>query len=337
MTLTTLALTFVLSAVVIVAAGTVLARSGDVIAARTGLGRLWVGSVFLALATSLPEITTDIAAVRLGAPDLAAGDLFGSTMANMLILALISLVPAGREIFQKATLDHVLHASLAVVMTCVAAITMLVRPAVSVLRVGPASLLLVAMYAVGSRAAYRHGTLARHAAERVEMSGLAADTPEGVGPAVAPPTLRRASIAFAGSSLVTQVSAPQLARAAEGIAILTGVGTTFLGTWLVGLTTSLPELVTSLAAVRLRAYDLAVGNLFGSNALNMMIFLALANAVEPLRAHADVVLPEAQGRGVVGFLRRRLTDGVADVEPRRWQVVLGTYDDRTRRRSPRPT
>jgi Ca2+/H+ antiporter len=187
MTLTTLALTFVLSAVVIVAAGTVLARSGDVIAARTGLGGLWVGSVLLALATSLPEITTDIAAVRLGAPDLAAGDLFGSTMANMLILALISLVPAGREIFQKATLDHVLHASLAVVMTCVAAITMLVRPAVSVLRVGPASLLLVAMYAVGSRAAYRHGTLARHAAERVEMSGLAADTPEGVGPAVAPP------------------------------------------------------------------------------------------------------------------------------------------------------
>ena len=186
MTLTTLALTFVLSAVVIVAAGTVLARSGDVIAARTGLGRLWVGSVFLALATSLPEITTDIAAVRLGAPDLAAGDLFGGTMANVLILALISLVPAGREIFQKATLDHVLYASLAVVMTCVAAITILVRPTVSVLRVGPASLLLVAMYAVGSRAAYRHGTLARHAAERVEMSGLAADTPEGVGPAEAP-------------------------------------------------------------------------------------------------------------------------------------------------------
>jgi hypothetical protein len=89
--------------------------------------------------------------------------------------------------------------------------------------------------------------------------------------------------------------------------------------------------------VRLRAYDLAVGNLFGSNALKMTIFLALANAVEPLRAHPNVVLPEADGRGVVGFLRRLLTDGVADVEPRRWQVVLGTYDDRTRRRSPRPT
>jgi cation:H+ antiporter len=48
-----------------------------------------------------------------------------------------------------------------------------------------------------------------------------------------------------------------------------------MGTWLVGLATSLPELVTSLAAVRLRAYDLAVGNLFGSNALNMTIFAVL--------------------------------------------------------------
>jgi cation:H+ antiporter len=48
-----------------------------------------------------------------------------------------------------------------------------------------------------------------------------------------------------------------------------------MGTWLVGLSTSLPELVTSMAAVRLRAYDLAIGNLFGSNAINMTIFALL--------------------------------------------------------------
>lgn len=89
---------FVLSAVAVIAAGVVLARAGDVIAARTRLGSVWVGTIFLAGATSLPELATDVAAVRMGAPDLAAGDLFGSTMANMLILGLVSFSP-GRELF----------------------------------------------------------------------------------------------------------------------------------------------------------------------------------------------------------------------------------------------
>src|SRR5690606_41429987 len=87
----------VASAVAVVLAGVALARSSDVIAARTELGRVWVGSIFLAMATSLPELVTDISAVRLGAADLAAGDLFGSGMANMLILAAIALRRSGER------------------------------------------------------------------------------------------------------------------------------------------------------------------------------------------------------------------------------------------------
>jgi cation:H+ antiporter len=52
----------------------------------------------------------------------------------------------------------------------------------------------------------------------------------------------------------------------------TGIGATFIWTSLVAITTSLPELVTAIAAVRLGAFDLAVGNLFGSNAFNMAAF-----------------------------------------------------------------
>ena len=63
MTVTAQVVSFSVAALVVVMAGTVLARSGDVIAARTKLGGAWVGSVFLALATSLPEIVTDISAV----------------------------------------------------------------------------------------------------------------------------------------------------------------------------------------------------------------------------------------------------------------------------------
>lgn len=71
-------LVFIASGTVMVLAGTALARHADAIAEATKLGRLWIGSVLLAGATSLPELTTDISAVRLGATDLAVGDHFGS-------------------------------------------------------------------------------------------------------------------------------------------------------------------------------------------------------------------------------------------------------------------
>jgi cation:H+ antiporter len=82
---------FALSGVAVVLAGIRLTQSGEVIAEETGLGGAWVGAVFIAIATSLPELATDFSAVRQGEHDLAIGDLFGSSMANMLILALLDL------------------------------------------------------------------------------------------------------------------------------------------------------------------------------------------------------------------------------------------------------
>ncbi len=89
-------LQFVLSAAVIVAAGVALTRFGDAIADLTGLGRLIVGSILLAGATSLPELTVDISAVRFGLPDLAVGDLMGSSLFNLLILAVADLAHRSR-------------------------------------------------------------------------------------------------------------------------------------------------------------------------------------------------------------------------------------------------
>lgn len=91
---------FLLSAAVIVYAGTKLSRYGDQIADLTGLGGLWIGVVLMASATSLPEIFTDVSAALMHAPDLAAGDLFGSNMANMLILGIIDLMHRQKRVWQ---------------------------------------------------------------------------------------------------------------------------------------------------------------------------------------------------------------------------------------------
>lgn len=259
-------LLFLASAAVVVLAGTVLSRQGDAIAERTGIGRVWIGSILLAGATSLPELATDVSAVRLEAADLAAGDLFGSSMANMLILAVIELVAPRRQVFRKVTLDHALAACLALVVTASALVLVVLRPSGAWLGVVPPSTPLLVTYALGTRAIYRH----------VSRAGAGVVIPATVtGRASAAPSMRVALAWFAAAALAILLAAPVFARSAKEIAALTGLGDSLVGAWLVGLSTSLPELVTSLAAIRMGALDLAVGNLFGSNGFNMAIFLAL--------------------------------------------------------------
>jgi cation:H+ antiporter len=259
---------FLASGLVVIIAGTALARHADAIAEVTKIGRIWIGSVLLAGATSLPELTTDLAAVRFGAVDLAVGDLFGSSMANMLILAAIDLLAPRKHVLQRVTLDHALAACLAISLNALAAVLVLVRPEASLAWVGPGSLFLFLAYVAGTRAAYRH-------AARETVHALAPTTEAAPVEASPPMSLRRAVAGFAVAALVVLLAAPVLAWSAKGIAEISGLGQTFVGTWLVGLATSLPELVASIAAVRMGSFDLAVGNLFGSNACNMAVFLPL--------------------------------------------------------------
>lgn len=257
-------LVFLATGLVVIGAGMALARYGDEIADRTGIGRVWVGSVLIAAATSLPELTTDVAAVRLGALDLAAGDLFGSSMANMLLLAVVDLVYRRSDVLRRVTLDHALFASLAIAMNALAAVFVLVRPQQVVLGLAPESFVLVLVYLVGTRMVYRHGArVASVAPPRTD------DGPRKAGGTVP------LALGFAGATVAILVAAPAFAWSGKGLAEMTGLGNTFVGTALLGLFTSLPELASCLAAVRLGAFDLAVGNLFGSNAFNMVIFFAM--------------------------------------------------------------
>lgn len=311
-------LTFLGCGAAVVVAGVVLARAADEIAEVTGIGRLWVGSVLLAAATSLPELTTDIAAVRLGAVDLAVGDLFGSSMANMLILAMIDLMPPRRHVLNRVTTEHALAACLAITLTAVAGLLVFGQPSASVFGIGPGSLLLLVLYLTGTRAVYRQiRPKTPHPDEEANSTGKSA-------------ALRKPIAGFAVATVVILLVAPHFAAAAKDIAESSGLGTTFVGTWLVGISTSLPELVASIAAVRMGAFDLAVGNLFGSNALNLTILLALDVAwpgptiytvLDPnhvLSAMLGVILTSLGLAAVLYRAERRF----AMIEPDSWVMVL---------------
>ena len=261
---------FLAGAIVIVLAGTRLSRYGDEIAESTGLGRLWIGAVLMSTATSLPEVFTTVSAGWMNAPDLAAGDLFGAGMSNMLTLGLIDLMHRQKRVWQQAALGHTLTATLAMLLTGLAAFFVLQPVQVSHVGVGLGSLTLFILYVLGMRLVFRQEDVDRRRREQAAVvEGIIAKQ-DILGRRA---QLHRAVIGFSLGALALLVAAPFLAWSAARIAEETGTSATFVGTSLVAITTSLPELVTAVAAVRLGAFDLAVGNLFGSNAFNMAAFL----------------------------------------------------------------
>ena len=268
-------------AAIVATAGTVLARAADRIAAATGLGRLLVGSVLLAAATSMPELSVDVAAVRAGMVDLAVGDLLGSSLVNLMILAGVDLAQrSGRRMLSREAASHALSATLSIALTGLVGIAVLTAgrlPPVMLLGVGGWSWAILAAWLLGARMLFidqrisvRAGLAAAEKAAAAD--GLAASTPP---PAESRPSLLPPAMLFLAATAVLLVAGPRLAHVADDLAAASGLGRTFVGTAFVALTTSLPELVASIAAVRLGAFDLAIGNTFGSNAFNMVLFVPL--------------------------------------------------------------
>jgi cation:H+ antiporter len=248
--------TFVVTAALIVFAATQLARYGDIIAVRTRLGGMFIGVLLLATATSLPEVLTSINSLNQNVPDLAAGNLLGSNTFNMLLLAVVDIVGSNQRILRKTALKHALTGSLAVMMIGLVVFFVLADIDVMVGWIGLDALLIMAAYVV---------------AVRLIQSNLAHVSPPSTLPAVpqGTPSLRRGLIGFVVAAGALVAITPIMVASANEIAVITGLGATFVGTSLVALVTSLPELVTTLAAIRIGAADMAIGNLFGSNMFNM--------------------------------------------------------------------
>jgi cation:H+ antiporter len=281
---------FAVGAVALVAASVFLARGADRFAELTGATRLMVGTLLLAFATSLPEVVTGVAAAVGSAPDLAVGNVFGSSMANMAILAIIDLRHRG-IVLPAIEVGHARIAALAIVLTCIGALAIYVPDVPAIGWVGPGTVVIAVAYVAGMYSF-------RNRPPRALVTPLVKDTIESES--TVDWTLARTIAVLAVATTAVLVSGPAVAIGARDIAAATGVGETFVGTTLLAVSTSLPELVTTLAAVRMGSYDLAVGNLFGSNAANMVVLLPvdLAFLGGPVLGVAD----EAQVIGAFGAI-----------------------------------
>ncbi|MGP9821792.1 sodium:calcium antiporter [Salinarimonas sp. NSM] len=268
---------FLVSAAVIAIAGTLLAARADILADRIGWGEALVGAVLLGGSTSLPGILTSVVAALEGYPSLAIANAVGGIAVQTAFLAVADLF------YRRANLEHA-AASAANLSQGALLVTLLAVPVAAaagpdwtVLGVHPATLIILFGYAYGIRLVkiakeepMWFPRMTRETQDLDKEAEESAQSPDGQRP------LGRLWAEF--GVLVAFVAAAGLGISQTGIAIAerTGIAETAVGGLMTAVATSLPELVTSVAAVRRGALTLAVGGIIGGNAFDT-IFLAFAD------------------------------------------------------------
>jgi cation:H+ antiporter len=298
---------FFITASVIVVAGVRLARYGDVLGEKTGLGRSWVGVVLLAATTSLPELFTGIGATALAPlPDIAVGDVLGSCMFNLLILSFMDAIQP-EPLSARAHQGHALSIGFGTVLIGIAGMGLAAGGRLPSLGwIGVYSPVLIGLYFVSMRVIFMHeqnrrAREAREVAEELRYQDI---------------SRWEAATHYATAAVLVIAAALWLPRLGAELARQTGLGDAFVGSLFIAIITSLPEIVVSLAAVRIGAIDLGVGNVLGSNLFNLLI-LGLDDVwyregplladVAPSHNVAVVAIVLMQGLFLIGLTYRVMT------------------------------
>ena len=257
-------LQFALAGALVGVGGGRLARYGDVIAVRTGLGGSWIGLMLIATVTSLPEFVTGMSAVILAhEPDIAVGALLGSCVFNLAIFAVLGVVVRGTSIFTRVSPGHERAAAFGAVLIAVVAGGLLLDRGAGQAAIGGVGLytpLLVVLYLLFVRSLFRAERDRRVTVDE----GLSHDTKI---------PLRDAVYGYWLAAMAVLAAGVWLPFIGKEMAIELGVDATFIGTLFVALATSLPEVVVTIAAVRMGSYNMAMSNLLGSNLFNMLILV----------------------------------------------------------------
>jgi cation:H+ antiporter len=231
----------------------------------------------------------------------------------MLRLAVLDIFYWRAHFLRRLGLAFALNSGLAVAITGLAMFFIVAQIDAQVGWVGPDSLILIVGYVAITRLWF--------SGPSVENS----DPADGEPIAEDVPSLRRALIGFGLATLALVVITPVMVRSAIRIAEETGLSTGFVGITLVAIITSLPEVVTSIAAARMGAYEMAAGNLFGSNTFNVFA-LGLTDFFYTDGRFLEAVSSEMMLAGIIALMLTHMAllgNLFRNVVPRegRWLVV----------------
>lgn len=259
---------FTLSAACVWVAGARLAYLADALADRFKLAKSLVGLLLLSLATSLPEVATTLTAAIQQSRDLVLNNLFGGIALQTAILAMADFWARGPITNYPRKANHALEATLLVLLLAVTLVITNLGETFVVAGVGLGSLCIAVIY-VGAIWLLR----------RYDDSSdwVPIDLPD-LDPSAFPAPTGLVNTADANliwqavlSCIAILIFGLLLVLFADRIAVQSGLGAGFIGVTLLAAATSLPELSTSIAAVRIGAYTMAISNIFGSNLIMLVL------------------------------------------------------------------
>ncbi len=247
---------FFLISAIIVYTGYQLTITGDKIADETGFGSNLIGFILLASVTSMPELVTSISAAKIHRANLVFGNMIGSNIFNMVVIALV-VIWGARKSFQPKS-ENIFNASMGLFITALAGILVFVKTAFS-------GTILLAAYGIILYLSFKFEKKTSIAQERKPSFQLK--------------KLFKSYVYFVFLSAVIVVSGYYLTVVCDKIAVTPFtvygktyiLGATFVGQLFLAVSTSLPELIVSLSAVKIGKIDMAYSNIFGSNIFNMAI------------------------------------------------------------------
>jgi cation:H+ antiporter len=305
---------FAVCVILIGIAGVELTRYGDAIADKTRLGGTWIGVLLIASVTSLPELATGISSVTVaGVPDIAVGDILGSCVFNLLILALLDLLNRPASVYRTASQGHIVTSGFGIMLLGTIATGLFLSRngwSVSLGHIGLYSLVLLPLYGVAMRTVFRY-----EMRQVGEFTGEEPDKYPGI-------SLRQAVLRYSVAALVVVCAGIWLPFVGHTLATQMDWTEGFVGTLFVAFVTSLPELVITISAVRLGALDMAVGNVLGSNLFNTVIIAVddIFYTKGPLLAH---VAPNHSLSALVAIMMTAIAVVSLLYRPRRIRHVIG--------------
>ncbi|WP_404384011.1 sodium:calcium antiporter [Caenispirillum salinarum] len=259
-------------AVVILVAGSRLAKTADELADRTGLGEAITGAVFLGASTSLPGIITSVTTAGFGMSELAASNALGGIAAQTLFLAV------GDFFFRRANLEHA-AASLSNLAQGTLLLSLLALPLAAasapeftLAGVHPATPVMFGTWFYVMRVIRGMQDAPMWSPAKTSETVSEEDQPEEDSGR----TMRALWTRFALLAVASGSAGYFLAESGVSISQRTGLGQTAVGALLTGVATSFPELVTTITAIRNKALTLAVAGIIGGNAFDVL-FLGMAD------------------------------------------------------------
>lgn len=255
-------LKFIVCTLLILFSGKKVAKYGDIIAEKSGLGGLWVGLLLLAVATSLPEIFTGVGSIIfVKDPNLTCGNLFGANSYNLLNIALLDFLNKEGPLLSMMSAGQLLTAWLSLVPLAIAGLGIFLSNTFSipdVANISIFSILILFSYLFCARKIFNF--------EKKQKKVETAPIKYGRN------TLRGAIMFYCVFASIIILAGIWLAFIGDELAKALQLNSSFVGNLLLGFTTTLPEIVVSVAALRLGAREMAVANLLGSNLFNVTIF-----------------------------------------------------------------